>query len=100
MSPQTPNTAESLRGQTLHIPNLQPAFAAWKQGINPAHARVRQAVDARLAGLIGDETVLAKVRGADIGLFAAGYYFPPFLSIFFLGSVGGAGKSLGWGVAD
>ncbi|KAK3899372.1 (-)-delta-cadinene synthase [Staphylotrichum tortipilum] len=74
MSLQTANPAESLRGQHLHIPNLQPAFAAWKQGVNPAHARVRQAVDARLEGLIGDERVLAKVRAADIGLFAAGWF--------------------------
>ncbi len=86
MSPQTLNTAEYLRSQRLHIPNLQPAFAAWKQGINPAHGRVKQAVDARLAGLIGDGRVLAKVRGADIGLFAAGYY------LFFLS----VGNCEGW----
>ena len=66
-------TANALRGQQLCIPNLLPAFAAWKQGINPSYARVKQAVDERLEGLVGDERVLMKVKAADIGLFAAGY---------------------------
>ena len=65
-------TADALRGQQLRIPNLQAAFAAWKQGVNPLYERVRHAVDERLEGLIADERVLAKVKAADIGLFAAG----------------------------
>ena len=66
-------TANALRGQQLYIPTLLPAFAAWKQGINPSYERVKQAVDERLEGLVGDERVLMKVKAADIGLFAAGY---------------------------
>ena len=66
-------TATALRGQQLCIANLLPAFAAWKQGINPSYERVKQAIDGRLEGLIGDERVLMKVKEADIGLFAAGY---------------------------
>jgi hypothetical protein len=77
MEPET--TLPTLSGQVLHIPNLGPAFASWKQGVNPLHERVRHAVDVRLAGLIGNnERVLAKVRAADIGLFAAGYVVPYF----------------------
>ncbi len=66
-------TADALRGQQLRIPNLRPAFAAWKQGVNPLHERVRHAVDERLEGLVADERVLVKVKAADIGRFAAGY---------------------------
>ena len=66
-------TANALRGQQLCIPNLLPAFAGWKQGINPSYERVKQAVDERLEGLVGDERMLMKVKAADIGLFAAGY---------------------------
>lgn len=40
--------------------------------MNPLHERVKQAVDARLEGLIADGRVLAKVKAADIGLFASG----------------------------
>ncbi|KAK4034594.1 isoprenoid synthase domain-containing protein [Parachaetomium inaequale] len=72
MAPE--NTISSLSGQVLHIPDLGPAFASWKQGVNPLHERVKHAVDVRLAGLIESERVLAKVRAADIGLFAAGWF--------------------------
>ena len=65
--------ATALRGQQLCIPNLQPVFSVWKQGINPSYERVKQSVDERLEGLVGDERVLVKVKAADIGLFAAGY---------------------------
>lgn len=71
---QPPTPPLDLRGSRLCIPNLQPIFASWKQGINPLHGRVKKAVDARLDGLIsGDEKALAKIKAADIGLFAAGY---------------------------
>jgi hypothetical protein len=66
-------SVNSLRGQYLHIPDLRPAFASWKQGVNPFHAQVKQAVDCRLEGLIDNERVLAKVKAADLGLFASGY---------------------------
>lgn len=65
-----------LRGQRLSIPDLRPAFATWKRGVNPLHARVRPAVDARLEPLIEDTRALAKVRLGDIGLFAAGCVSP------------------------
>lgn len=44
-SPVTDATtaAATLRGQRLCIADLGPAFASWKQGVNPLHARVRQA---------------------------------------------------------
>jgi hypothetical protein len=77
-SPSTDNNTVNLtlQNQKLRIPNLLPAFTSWKQGVNPLHARVKLAVDARLEGLLGhDEVVLAKVRAADIGLIAAGYVF-------------------------
>ncbi|KAK4127298.1 terpenoid synthase [Parathielavia appendiculata] len=66
--------AKCLRGQRLHIPNLWPAFASWKQGVNPCHGQVKQAVDGRLEGLIDHEKVLAKVKAADLGLFASGVF--------------------------
>lgn len=75
MKPETFDSTlsgETLRGQHLTIPNLQPAFASWKQGINPLYEDVRQAVDQRLEGLIENERVLQKVKAADIGLFASG----------------------------
>ncbi|KAK4103288.1 hypothetical protein N658DRAFT_514768 [Parathielavia hyrcaniae] len=67
-------SVDSLRGQRLHIPNLWPAFASWKQGVNPHHGRARQAVGARLEELIENENVLAKVKAADLGLFASGVF--------------------------
>ncbi|KAK4157057.1 isoprenoid synthase domain-containing protein [Chaetomidium leptoderma] len=67
-------SANTLSGQRLYIPNLQPAFASWKQGVNPLHPQVRHVVDTRLEGLFGDERVLAKVKAADIGLFASGWF--------------------------
>lgn len=79
MEPKTENadiSANTLSGQKLHIPDFRPTFAAWKQGVNPLHARARQAVDALLAGIIEDEKVLAKTRAVDIALFAAGYACP------------------------
>lgn len=72
----------ALHGQRLVIPDLRPVFAAWKQGINPLHGRVKLAVDARLARLIEDKRVLEKLKAVDIGLFAAGWVFPS--SIFCL----------------
>ncbi|KAH6616928.1 isoprenoid synthase domain-containing protein [Chaetomium tenue] len=64
-------SADTLSGQKLHIPDLRPTFAAWKQGVNPLHAQARQAADIRLAGLIEDEKALAKTRAVDIALFAS-----------------------------
>jgi len=72
MDPTLP--ADALRGQRLIIPNLQPAFASWKQGVNPLCDRAKHAVDERLEGLIEDERVLVKLKAADLGLFAAGYH--------------------------
>ncbi|KAH6842917.1 isoprenoid synthase domain-containing protein [Chaetomium sp. MPI-CAGE-AT-0009] len=66
-------STNALSGQKLHIPNLRPAFTAWKQGVNPLHAQARQAVDARLGGIIDDERALAKIRAVDIALFASGW---------------------------
>jgi len=71
MNPTLP--ADALRGQRLIIPNLQPAFASWKQGVNPLYDRAKHAVDESLEGLIEDERVLVKLKAADLGLFAAGY---------------------------
>ncbi|KAG7286671.1 hypothetical protein NEMBOFW57_008982 [Staphylotrichum longicolle] len=64
-------SAETLRGQHLTIPNLEPAFASWKQGINPLYEDVKQAVDQRLEGLIENERAMKKVKAADIG-----FWFP------------------------
>ncbi|GAB1315889.1 hypothetical protein MFIFM68171_06099 [Madurella fahalii] len=64
-----------LRGSRLYIPNLGPIFASWKQGVNPLHGRVKQAVDARLDALVGgNEKALAKIKAADLGLFASGLF--------------------------
>lgn len=81
MDPNNENAgilAGTLSGQKLHIPDLHPTFAAWKQSVNPLHAQARQAADIRLAGLIEDEKALAKTRAVDIALFASmyGYRFP------------------------
>lgn len=83
-------SSSTFHGRRLLIPNLQPAFSAWKQGINPLHEQVKQAVDVRLAELLLSEdsgaevdkereerriletATLEKVKAADIGLFAAG----------------------------
>jgi hypothetical protein len=83
-------SSSTFHGDRLLIPNLQPAFSSWKQGINPLHGRVKQAVDARLTELLLSEdggveedkqreqrrilerAKLEKVKAADIGLFAAG----------------------------
>ncbi|KAK4134773.1 terpenoid synthase [Trichocladium antarcticum] len=65
---------KALHGQRLVIPDLRPVFAAWKQGINPLHGRVKLAVEARLARLIEDKRVLEKLTAVDIGLFAAGWF--------------------------
>ena len=65
--------------------------------MNPLHARVKRAVDARLEEVLGrdgdDGRVLEKVRAADIGLFAAGYVvlFLFFLRFFFLAGLGRVG---------
>lgn len=79
----------NLQNQKLRIPNLNPAFSRWKQGVNPLHARVKLAVDARLEGLLGgtcDGRELEKVRAVDIGGFAAGYvlflFLPLYLSVW------------------
>ncbi|KAK3292633.1 isoprenoid synthase domain-containing protein [Chaetomium fimeti] len=66
-------SADTLSGQRLHIPDLRPAFAAWKQGVNPLHPQVKQAVDARLGEIIENERALAKIRAVDIALFASGW---------------------------
>ncbi|KXX74977.1 (-)-delta-cadinene synthase [Madurella mycetomatis] len=72
---QSPAPPLDLRGSRLSIPNLQPIFASWKQGINPLHGRVKKAVDARLNELvIDDEKTLAKIKAADLGFFAAGLF--------------------------
>ncbi|KAL2119691.1 hypothetical protein VTJ04DRAFT_6652 [Mycothermus thermophilus] len=85
-------SSSTFHGRRLLIPNLQPAFSAWKQGINPLHEQVKQAVDVRLAELLLSEdsgaevdkereerriletATLEKVKAADIGLFAAGLF--------------------------
>ncbi|KAL2172130.1 hypothetical protein VTG60DRAFT_131 [Thermothelomyces hinnuleus] len=67
-------SAETLSGQVLHIPDLRPAFALWKQGVNPNHEWVKTAVEERLEGLIENKEVLAKVKAADITLFASGLF--------------------------
>jgi hypothetical protein len=75
-------SVDSLRGQCLRIPNLLPAFASWKQGVNPLHGQVKQAVNARLDGLLSNEKVLAKVKAADLGLFASGCAIPSILPFY------------------
>ena len=65
------NTIPLLSGQTLHIPNLKPAFANWRQGVNPLYQQVKLTVDGRLEALITDEKVLRKAKAGDMGLFAS-----------------------------
>ncbi|KAM7195239.1 (-)-delta-cadinene synthase [Naviculisporaceae sp. PSN 640] len=77
----------NLHSQKLHIPNLWPAFATWKKGINPLYYttttaknkkknNLRAAIDARLDQLIQDNPAkLAKAKAVDLGLFA-GCLFP------------------------
>ncbi|KAK0617423.1 isoprenoid synthase domain-containing protein [Immersiella caudata] len=60
-----------LAGQTLHIPDLVPLFATWKQGVSPYYEQVKLFVDERLVSLIKDETVLRKVRKGDLALFTS-----------------------------
>lgn len=91
MKPSGSDPAPSLelRGQRLCIPNLGPVFASWKQGVNPLHGRVKQAVDVRLERLLGDDgdgQVLTKIKAADLGLFASGYvtYFPTLLILLYV----------------
>ncbi|KAH6617911.1 isoprenoid synthase domain-containing protein [Chaetomium sp. MPI-SDFR-AT-0129] len=72
MAVPSPQSPAPLSGQKFHIPNLWPAFAGWKHGVNPLHGRVKLAVDARLEGLFEDPRVVEKVKAVDIGLFAAG----------------------------
>lgn len=42
---------ESLRGQELHVPDLQPLFKHWPQSVNPNLDRLRKDVDERLKRL-------------------------------------------------
>jgi hypothetical protein len=72
MKPPPPPVDNALRGKRLVIPDLRPEFAAWKQGINPLHERVKLVVDARLDGLIEDERAREKLKAVDMALFAAG----------------------------
>lgn len=95
----------TLRSKKLHLPDLWPAFAGWKRGINPFyygtttkndgpspscfsevsqkhqhHKDLRAAIDDRLEQLIQDEPIkLKKAKAVDVGLFAS-CVFPDVIS--------------------
>ncbi|KAL2162117.1 hypothetical protein VTH06DRAFT_7902 [Thermothelomyces fergusii] len=70
-----PISAEALSGQVLHIPDLRPAFASWKHGVNPNYEWAKTVVEERLEDLVENREALAKLKAADPALYAA-YSFP------------------------
>ena len=105
--PPPPTPTPVYQNQKLHIPNLHPAFAHWKQGVNPAYERVKAAVDGELERLLlpsfsssfsssrggdggkvengggggGDNRVLRKAKAGDLGFFASWYVYFFYLHI-------------------
>ncbi|KAI4222973.1 MAG: hypothetical protein LQ349_007522 [Xanthoria aureola] len=65
---------QSLRGNTLKIPDLQALLQHWPQYVNLEVNRLRGYVDKKLQALFPEGEKLEKKRAADLGLFAASWW--------------------------
>ena len=60
-----------LKGQVLHVPDLRPAFAQWKQGVNINYEQLIPAVDAQLEAFCDNENMVEKGKAVNFAFFAS-----------------------------
>ena len=73
---------EELKGQTVHLPNLNPFFSQWPTEMSPYYEQLKETIESKIVEWISEERVRAKARKIDLPLFSATWVslptiFPP-----------------------
>ncbi|KAK4201222.1 isoprenoid synthase domain-containing protein [Triangularia verruculosa] len=71
--------AAQLKGQTLHLPSLNPVLANWPTEINPHYNVLKRKVAAKIKEWITDDHVRRKAEIIDLPLFSSLWY--PYASL-------------------
>jgi len=66
--------AQKLRKETIRIPNLQPLYARWPQGLSPHYERLVDAINEHVeAAFPEDEAYVQRVKKMDFASFLCRY---------------------------
>lgn len=69
----------ALRGQSLHIPDLQALLSDWPQYVSPELGRLRGECDKKYQELFPESERVGKMKAANLDLFTASWWpFAPF----------------------
>ena len=61
---------DSLKGQTVQLPDLRPHYARWTSGINRHYEQLLPLIDQRIDKYFDDEKSRRKARKIDLARFA------------------------------
>lgn len=80
---------DSMRGQTIKIPNLRRVFNGYPAGINPHYKKMIPMVNRKLESSLSDGKRIAEIKMADFALFAASNWpraaWDEYLTLTYLG---------------
>ncbi|KAK0744566.1 isoprenoid synthase domain-containing protein [Apiosordaria backusii] len=66
--------AAQLKGQTLHLPSIEPVLSNWPTTINPYYHELKKKVAIKIDEWISDEKVRRKAQVIDLPLFSSTWY--------------------------
>jgi hypothetical protein len=65
---------DSLRGQTLSVPDLSPVYAEWRHGVSPHYARLAEVMTEQIRNYTDDERVVRRLEATDFALLTSMCY--------------------------
>jgi hypothetical protein len=62
---------QTLRGQQLTIPDLEPIYSGWESGISPYYEELVPVINVHLDQYVTDEDARKKFKAIDLAFFAS-----------------------------
>lgn len=64
-------TLRSLRGKTLHVPDLRPLYANYRHAISPFYERLKDMIDVLLESCLHEQKQIEKIKRTDFAKMAS-----------------------------